>query len=53
MSDQKETRAINVRVPVEILAVIEEMAKRERRSLSAQVIVILEQAAGDYEKSLS
>lgn len=56
MSDQKETKetkAINVRVPVEILTLIEELAKRERRSLSAQVIVILEQAANDYAQSIS
>ena len=44
MTEQKETRAVNVRVPVAVLALVEEMAKRERRSLSAQVIVILEQA---------
>lgn len=44
MADQKDTKAVNVRVPVAVLEKVAEMANKERRSLSAQVIIILEQA---------
>ncbi len=40
----EDTYSITIRLPAEVAAALRELAARERRSINAQIIVIIEQA---------
>lgn len=44
MPDQETTGYLSTRLPVEVLGVVEEMAERERRSLSFMARILIEEA---------
>lgn len=40
----EDTYSITIRLPTEVAAALRELAARERRSINAQIIVIIEKA---------
>jgi hypothetical protein len=49
---REETRYVGVRMPQDLQAWLVDLAKRERRSLNAQVVVLLERARGQIERDV-